>query len=66
MGERIPVMEEIKSIIMKSLESANKNEIAEAYFFIVSCGDCPYYNDCRNEHYCEKYILDKLDTESEV
>lgn len=34
--------DEIKSIIIKSLESASNDEIADAYTYVVSCGNCPY------------------------
>jgi hypothetical protein len=57
--------DEIKSIIVKSLETAKDYEIADAYSSIVSCGDCPYWHDCRNEHECDEYILDKLEAEKE-
>lgn len=53
--------DEIKSIIVKSLETAKNYEIADGYSHIVSCGDCPYWSDCRNEHECDEYILDKLE-----
>lgn len=52
--------EEIKSIIVKSLETATKHEIADAYYLLVSCGDCPFWHDCRNYHECGDYILEKL------
>ena len=55
--------DEIKSIIVESLESAKNYEIADGYSHIVSCGDCPYWIDCRNEYECDEYILDKLEAE---
>ena len=58
---RMTNKEAIKSIIVKSLESAKNYEIADGYSHIVSCGDCPYWYDCRNEHLCDEYILDKLE-----
>lgn len=57
-------MDEIKSIIVKSLETAQNGEIADCYAHVVSCGDCPYWHDdCRNEHDCFHYILDKLEAD---
>lgn len=52
--------DEIKSIIAKSLETAEDYDFAVTYDNIVSCGDCPYWHDCRNEHMCYEYILKKL------
>lgn len=58
--------DEIKSTIVKSLETANKDEIADAYECLVSCGNCPYWHDCRNERdHCYDYILDKLEADDE-
>ena len=48
--------DEIKSIIVKSLETAEDYDFAVTYDNIVSCGDCPYWHDCRNEHMCYEYI----------
>lgn len=53
--------ENIKSRIIKSLESATNDEIADAYNYVVSCGDCPYWRDCKNENLCGEYILNKLE-----
>lgn len=52
--------DEIKSIISKSLETAKDIELVEVYAQVVSCCDCPYWKDCKNEHYCDTYISDKL------
>lgn len=56
-------MDEIKSIIVKSLETAKTYEIADAYVDIVSCGECPYWQDCRTKHKCNDYILEKLEAD---
>lgn len=53
--------DEIKSTIVKSLETANKDEIVNAYEILVSCGDCTFWHDCRNEHNCFEYIRNKLE-----
>lgn len=53
-------IDEIKSIIIKSLESASNDEIADAYTYVVSCGNCLYWHDCRNECVCTEYILNKM------
>ena len=53
--------EEIKNIIVKSLDTAPNEDIAEAYNYVVGCNDCPYWHDCRNEHDCTDYIYDKLE-----
>lgn len=53
-------MDEIKNTIIRSIETASKNKIADAYYFLVNCCDCPYWHECENEHECSKYILDKL------
>jgi len=58
-------LDKIKSIIVKSLESAENYEIADCYNHMVICGDCPYWHDCRNEHECDEYILDKLEAEND-
>lgn len=55
--------EEIKSIIIKSLETANEETIADAYYDTVSCGDCPFWHDCRNGQFCRGYILNKLEAD---
>lgn len=52
--------DEIKNVLVKSLESAKDFELAEAYAQLVSCGDCPYWRKCKNEQYCDVYIADKL------
>ena len=57
--------DKIKSIIIKSLETAKTYEIADGYSSMVSCGDCPYWHDCRNEYECDEYILDKLEAEND-
>lgn len=54
-------IDEIKSIIVKSLETANKDEIVNAYEILVSCGDCLFWHNCRNEHNCFEYIMNKME-----
>ena len=58
--------DKIKTIIVRALDVALNYELADAYRCIVSCGECPYWNDCRNEHDCEDYILQKLDEDKEA
>jgi len=57
--------DEIKSIIIKSLETAPEEKIAEAYVSIVRCCDCPLCDNCRKERTylqtCFEYILEKLE-----
>ena len=57
--------DEIKSIIVKSLETAENYDIAVVYDNIVSCGDCPFWHDCRKERTClqpcAEYIFKKLE-----
>lgn len=53
-------IDEIKSTIVKSLETASNYEIADVYEDMVDCGDCPYWHDCRNGYDCDEYILNKL------
>lgn len=57
--------DEIQNIIIESIEKAKDYELAYGYNEIVSCGDCPYWHDCRNEHECDDYILDKLQEDKE-
>ena len=57
--------DKIKNIIIKSLETANEELIADAYYDTVSCDDCPYWHDCENEYDCNEYILNKLVAKSE-
>lgn len=58
-------LDEIKSIIVNYLKSATNYEIADIYVDLIGCGDCPYWHDCRNEHDCDAYILDKLAEDKE-
>ena len=53
--------DEMKETIIKSLKYADNYEIAVCYNKIVSCGICPYWHDCRNEHDCMDYICNKLE-----
>lgn len=56
-------IDEIYDTIVKSLETASNEEIAQAYNHVVGCGACPYWHDCQNLHCCYSYILDKLEKE---
>ena len=56
-------IDEIYDTIVKSLETATNEEIAQAYNQVVGCGSCPYWHDCQNMHWCYNYILDKLEEE---
>lgn len=61
MGDNIMSRRDIiKSIIIKSLESANADELAQVYNEIVSCADCPYRHKCGFTYDCHSYIFDKL------
>ena len=59
-------IDEIKSTIVKSLETASNYDFAVVYANIISCGDCPYWHDCRNEYDCAEYILNKLRANDEA
>lgn len=54
------IRDKIIRTVTESLESGVNSDIAECYVDIVSCGDCPYWHDCRNEYECFTYILNKL------
>ena len=60
------IKSEIIDVIVKSLDTAQNEDIAEAYNYVVGCPDCPYWHDCRNEHYCCDYICDKLERREEA
>lgn len=58
--------EQIISAIIKAIKTEeNLNYIAEVYYEVVGCGECPFWHDCKNEHECNVYILDKLMADEE-
>ena len=57
--------EEIKSIIIKSLETADNYDFAFVYNHMVVCTNCPYSDDCGVERNCFDYIRDKLEADNE-
>lgn len=54
-------IDDIFDVIVKHLDCASNSELAEVYDLVIGCGDCPYWHDCRNEHECYEFILDKLE-----
>ena len=59
------IRDEIIRTVTESLESGDNSDIAECYVYIVSCGNCPYWHDCRNEYECSTYIRNKLEDSDE-
>lgn len=51
----------IKSTIIKALETASNHEIAQAYSHIICCVDCKYRYKCQIDDSCYYFILDKLE-----
>lgn len=54
-------VDSIVDTLIKSIETATNEELAQTYNYIVSCSDCSYWHDCQNEHTCYVYILEKLE-----
>lgn len=56
-------IDEIFDTIVTSLETANNEDVATAYAYLVGCGDCPYWHECQHNFICDEYILKKLEKE---
>lgn len=53
----------IVNVILKTVETADNDELARTYNNVVTCGECPWWHDCANEHDCFEYIKEKLEKE---
>lgn len=62
---------EVIDVIVKSLEKADNEELADAYMYIVDCSEdpcCPLYDECRGRHIvlrCDRLVMKKLEEEEQ-